>query len=180
VDDVVRSGRLLLIAVIAAPATIVVCLGGSDGCAGRDAQLVGISPPRAAERKPREGDAESSPVPADFRLQLSRTSDRFLSVGHGRGFDAVAWSNDAARTSVDGGGYAQGAMLVEELVARGAPDGGGAEGLLVMEKRADGWRFVAVSPAGDVAGDARAEACAACHRDATRDFVFQTPAPTAR
>jgi len=116
-----------------------------------------------------------SPVPADFRVRLSRMSDRFVSEGHGSQFEAVVWSNDAARTGVDGG-YADGAMLVEELFARGVPDGGGAEGLLVIEKRAEGWRFAAVGPEGSAVSDVRVEPCVTCHRDAARDFVFPTPA----
>ena len=89
-DDVVRSGRLFLILAAAASNAAV------SGCGGRDAGPVGISPPRAAERASRPGADSTSPVPSDFRTRLSRTSDRFLSEGHGDGFDAVVWSNDAA------------------------------------------------------------------------------------
>jgi Cytochrome P460 len=175
VDDVVRSGRLFLTVAAAAAAA---SLGGNSGCGGRDAGPVGISTPRAAERVPRSGATDPSPVPADFRARLSRVSDRFLSEGHGDGFDAVVWSNEAARAEADAGGaFADGAMLVEEAIGRDALDGGAAAGLLVMEKRADAWRFVAVGPDGDVVSDARVAPCAQCHRDAPRDFVFRTPNP---
>ena len=117
-------------------------------------------------------------MPPDFRARLARVSDRFLSEGHGDGFDAVVWSNEAARAGADAGGsFPDGAMLVEEALARGAIDAGAAAGLLVMEKRAEGWRFVAVGPDGEVVSDARVAPCATCHRDAPRDYVFRTPAP---
>lgn len=180
-DDVVRSGRLVLTLVLAATAPLIACLVGSGGCGGPAVDLVGISSPRAAERvPPRAANDAMSPVPADFRVRLSRVSDRFLSEGHGSGFEAMVWSNEAARAGVDGGGYADGAMLVEELVARGASDGGGAEGLLVMEKHAEGWRFAAVGPDGDAVGDARVEPCTTCHREAPRDFVFPTQGAASR
>jgi hypothetical protein len=175
VDDVVRSRRLVLTLALATPAPILACLAGSGGCAGRGDDLVGVSSPRAPERPPPGASDAMSPVPADFRVRLSRISDRFVSEGHGSRFEAVVWSNDAARACVDGG-YADGAMLVEELFARGALDGGGTAGLLVLEKRAEGWRFVAVGPEGNAVSDVRVEPCAACHRDAPRDFVFPMPA----
>ncbi len=106
-------------------------------------------------------------------------SDRFLSQGHADRFDAVVWANDAARAARDGlegrGDFADGSQLVEEALGRAAADGG-AVGLLVMEKREGTWRFVAMGPDGEVVDDARVAACAACHRDAPRDFVFPTPA----
>jgi hypothetical protein len=179
--------RTALALALAVPAPVALLLGvvagaGGGGCGARDAELVGISPPRAAERATVRGAPDSiSPVPADFRARLSRVSDRFVSGGHGDGFDAVVWSNEAARSGVDAaGGFADGAMLVEELLGRGAADGGSGEGLLVMEKRVEGWRFVAVGPDGEVVADARVGACAECHRDAPRDFVFQTPSQAAR
>jgi hypothetical protein len=172
-----RTAALVL--ALATPAPFAVLAGG--GCGARDADLVGISPPRAAERAALHATDAASPLPADFRAHLSHVSDRFLSEGHGNGFDAVVWSNQAGRAGLDDGDYADGAMLVEELFRRGASDGGDAEGLLVMEKRGDGWRFVAVGPDGDVAADARGAACAECHREAPRDFVFRTPtAPVPR
>lgn len=171
-----RTAALVLM--LAMPGPFALLAGG--GCGGRDAQLVGISPPRAAERAALHATDAASPVPTDFRAHLSRVSDRFLSEGHGNGFDAVVWSNQAGRAGLDDGGFADGAMLVEELVGRGASDGGDADGLLVMEKRGDGWRFVAVGPDGDVAGDARVATCAECHREAPRDFVFRIPAPVPR
>lgn len=175
-DDVVRSGRLVLTFALVVPAPFLACLGASGGCAGRGGDLVGISSPRATERPSTQRASDAmSPVPADFRVQLSRLSGRFLSEGHGSEFEAVLWANEAAQAGVEGGDYADGAMLVEELFARGAPDGGGAEGLLVLQKQAEGWRFAAVGPDGDAVGDARVDPCAACHRDAPREFVFPLP-----
>ncbi len=174
-DDVVRSGRLLLTVAAAAAAGSV---AGSSGCGARDSGLVGISTPRAAERVDSSAPTDASPVPADFRARLSRVSDRFRSEGHGDAFDAVVWSNEAARAGADAGGaFADGAMFVEEALARDALDAGAGVGLLVMEKRADAWRFVTVGADGDVVSDARVAPCADCHRDAPRDFVFRTPGP---
>jgi hypothetical protein len=165
-------------------------MAGSSGCGARDSGLVGISTPRAAERVDGSATTDASPVPADFRARLSRVSERFLSEGHGDAFDAVVWSNEAARAGADAGGaFGDGAMFVEEAIGRDARDAreardaqdaldaGAGVGLLVMEKRADAWRFVAVGPDGDVVRDARVAPCADCHRDAPRDFVFRTPSP---
>ena len=175
-DDVVRSGRLVLTVALVAPVPILACLGAGGGCAGQGNDLVGVSSPRAAEKAAPHGAGDAmSPVPPDFRVRLSRISDRFLSEGHGSEFDAMLWANETARAGGNGGDFAEGAMLVEELFARGAPDGGGTAGLLVLEKRAEGWRFAAVGPDGDAVNDARVEPCAACHRDAPRDFVFAVP-----
>jgi hypothetical protein len=175
VDDLVRSGRLFLSVTLVAAAVAIPAIS----CGARDAGSIGVSPPRAAERAPSRGDADaSSPVPADFRARLSRLSDRFLSQGHGEVFDAVVWANEAAHAGADDGrSYAEGAMFVEEALGRDATDGGADVGLLVMEKRAETWRFFAVDPDGDVASDARVAPCASCHREAPRDFVFRTPSP---
>jgi hypothetical protein len=166
VDDVARSRRLVL-TLAAASAPLLGC--------GRDAGIVGISPPRAAERLPAAGADATSPVPADFRAHLARLSDRFLSQGHGDGFDAIVWANDAARAIPDAGVFADGAMFVEELLGRDEADGGAAQGLLVMEKRADAWHFVAVGPDGTAVGEPRVQPCVECHREAPRDFVFHPP-----
>ncbi len=179
-DDLVRSGRLLLrLGVVVAATTTTTLVGGSSsGCGGHEVGPVGISTPRAAERAPSQPTDAGSPVPADFRAHLSRISDWFLSEGHGEAFDAVVWANDGARAGADAGeGFADGAMLVEETLDRGSLDGGAPLGLLVMEKRAETWRFAAVGPDGEVASSAAVAACAQCHRDAPDDFVFRTPRP---
>ncbi len=172
--------RAALVLALAMPVPFAL-LAGSGGCASHDSDLVGVSPPRAAERTTPKGATDaSSPVPSDFRVRLSRLGDRFVSAGHGGGFDALVWSNEAGRAGVLGAGeFAEGAMLVEELLGRGASDAGDANGLLVMEKRGDGWRFVAVGPDGDVVADARVAACAECHREAPGDFVFRRPGQVA-
>lgn len=142
---------------------------------------VGVSSPRAVERISRASDAatpELSPVPTDFRSHMARVSGRFVSAGHAERFDAVVWANDAARAAWDAAGdMPDGAMLVEEAIERTSGRDGGADrpaGLLVMEKGAGTWRFVAVMPAGEVVSDTRVALCAACHRDAPRDFVFRS------
>jgi hypothetical protein len=83
------------------------------------------------------------------------------------------WANDVARAAWDAAPapMPDGAMLVEEAFAPTA-QGGRALGLLVMEKRAGAWRFVAVGADGEVVDDARVSACASCHREAPRDGVF--------
>lgn len=152
------------------------------GCGGAEVGLVGVSPPRAVEPATAlDAGAEETqaPVAADFRAHLSRVSDRFLSRGHADRFDGVVWaSEEAAVAAASGGDFADGARFVEEAFGRDVTDGGAA-GLLAMEKRAGVWHFAAVGPDGDVAGDARTGACAACHREAPHDFVFATPAPSA-
>ena len=151
---------------------------GTVSCGGREGTLVGVSPPRAAERAPGMADAATAApwtAASDFRSRLSRLSDRFVSRGHAERFDAIVWGDDASRTAGDAGGdFAEGTMFVEEALLPGA-DGGGL-GLLMMEKRDGTWRFAAVSPEGEMASDSRGPPCADCHREAPRDFVFRTPA----
>jgi hypothetical protein len=70
------------------------------------------------------------------------------------------------------GDLPEGAIFVEEALQRAA-QGDNEAGLLVMEKRGGAWHFVAVGrPDGEVVDDARVAPCAACHREAPRDFVF--------
>jgi hypothetical protein len=149
---------------------------------------VGVSSPHAEtsapSAKPVDAAAETpSPVAADFREHLARLTERAVSRGHAERFDGVVWANDVARAAWDAPGAApDGAMLVEETIERTAK-GDRAAGLLVMEKRAEGWRFVVVDAGGHVVEWTRVEACAACHRDEPRDFVFHldgaAPAPAA-
>jgi hypothetical protein len=118
---------------------------------------------------------------ADPLAHLARASDRFLSLGHAERFDAVLWANDLARQGPPDAGdagleFAEGAIFVEEAIDRTGADGGVA-GLLSMEKRGGVWRFTALQPGGELVADARTAACATCHRDAPRDFVFRTPPP---
>ena len=178
-DDVARSRRLLLIGVLAAAAV---------ACGAGEAGPVGVSPPRAVERSARSSDGGADPSSDIDGLvfhasHLSRLSERFLSQGHAERFDAVVWANDAARQTGSGDSradsgsdFADGAMFVEEAIDRAAADGGVA-GLLTMEKRAGAWRFSAIEPDGQVLTEPRTAACAACHREAPRDFAFRTPPP---
>jgi hypothetical protein len=176
VDDVFRGGRLLL-------ALVVV-----GGCRAEPGAAVGVSSPRAVTEppSPRTVDASvaiPSPVAADFRDHMTRVSERGVSHGHADRFDGVVWTNAAAHTGWEGPGQMpDGAVLVEETIEK-TVKGDRAAGLLVMEKHAEGWRFVVVDAGGHVVEWTRVEACAACHRDAPRDFVFHldgaAPAPAA-
>jgi hypothetical protein len=136
--------------------------------------IVGVSPPRALEQTVTATDAgpvEPSPVQADFRSTMTQVGDRFLSQGHAERFDGVVWANAAARAHWDAPGEMPvGAMLVEEAIVReGRSDRPG--GLLVMENRETGWRFVVVTAEGDVVSGARLAPCETCHREA-RGGVF--------
>ncbi len=146
-------------------------------CGGREGPPVGISPPRATERGPGGPDAAAGPpwiAPDDFRARLSPISERFLSRGHAERFDAIIWADKPSGTADAGSAFAEGAMFVEETIARGVADGGGS-GLLMMEKRSGTWRFAAVSTEGDITSDSRVAPCAECHKEAPRDFVFRVP-----
>ena len=78
---------------------------------------------------------------------------------------------------MDAGRFAEGALFVEELLGRDPSGQGAAQGLLVMEKRADTWHFVAVGPDSTAVSDPRVQPCVECHREAPQDFVFRTPGP---
>ncbi|HXX69806.1 MAG TPA: hypothetical protein VEK07_21680 [Polyangiaceae bacterium] len=96
---------------------------------------------------------------------MTRIAGPFLSRGHGERFDAIVWTNDAARPMVEGrGGGADGAILVEEAIVHDIR-GDEAAGLLVMQQRG-GWQFMAIEPDGTVVSDGRVAACAACHGQA--------------
>jgi hypothetical protein len=117
---------------------------------------------------------------------LGQVSERRLSRGHGERFDAVVWANEVARAALEAPAreFPEGARLVEEAIAR-VPHEGAPMGLLIMEKGPSGWQFSATGPSGEPADDAGVAACAECHREAPRDFVFsaglreraRTPAP---
>ena len=148
------------------------------GCQVEPGAPVGVSSPRSGVEVtgPRAVDAAApvvpSPVAADFRAHMARVSERSVSRGHAERFDGVVWTNDVARAVWDGSAdMPDGALLVEETIER-TGKGDRAAGLLVMEKRAGAWRFVVVDAGGHVVEWTRAEACAACHEDAPRDFVF--------
>jgi hypothetical protein len=159
---------------------LAVAVATGIACAGPRLEGIGVSPPRAAERGARANasDADLSPVAGDFRAHLAKISDRFVSQGHASRFDAIVWANEAARTEPAGaGGWAlpDGAIFVEEAIARGEADAG-TLGLLVMEKRGAAWRFASVGADGKAVEDPRQASCVACHREAPQDFVFR-PGP---
>ena len=131
------------------------------------------------------GAVEPSPVKDDFRSTMTQVGDRFLSEGHAERFDGVVWASSAARARWDAPGQMPvGALLVEEAIVReGRSDRPG--GLLVMEKRDAGWRFVVVTAERDVVSGARLAPCETCHREASggvfalaRDAGLETPKET--
>jgi hypothetical protein len=149
-------------------------------CHDTPAAVVGVSPPRAPDLSvtaPDAGVPEPSPVPDDFRSTMTQVGGRFLSRGHAQRFDAVVWANAAADKSWDSlGEMPVGAMLIEEAIVReGGSDRPG--GLLVMERREAGWRFVVVTAEGEVQSGARLTLCETCHREASGDvFVLSREA----
>jgi len=139
---------------------------------------VGISSPRAVSDSTHGTFADASagaasPVAADFRSHMTRISERNVSHGHADRFDGVVWANDLARAAWEpAGDMPDGAVLVEEAIERTAK-GDRPAGLLVMEKHAAAWRFVLVDDHNHIVDGAREAACASCHTDAPRDFVFR-------
>ena len=129
VDDVVRSRRLFLSA-RRRRRRCRALVSGEQRLRRSRRRPVGISPPRAAERvDPRSGDGRD--VSRAGRLPGAPVAgERAIPLGGSRGrFDAVVWANEAARAGADaGGGFADGAMLVEEALDRGALDAGAAAG----------------------------------------------------
>lgn len=106
---------------------------------------------------------------------MTRVAELRPSHGHAERFDAVLWVNDAARSAWEDLGEApDGAVLVEQLSEPGALGVRGA-GRLVMAKSGGAWRFSATDEKGALAEEARTAACAVCHREAPRDFVFVFP-----
>jgi hypothetical protein len=166
VDDVVRGRRLVL--------ALVAVLGcHADGGTPVGRSTVEVARPAGTYPVDAGPAPEPSPVPPDFREHMARVSERGPSHGHADRFDAIVWANDVARAAWDGAGdLPAGSMLVEEAIER-TSKGDRAAGLLVMDKRGETWRFVVVDALGRVARDSQEKACAACHRDAPRDFVFR-------
>jgi hypothetical protein len=127
---------------------------------------------QGAGAPPTAPSGESATLPADFRDHMVRVTARMVSRGHAERFDAVVWANEAARTAwVAATDMPEGALLVEEAVER-VRGTDRTTALLVMEKRAGTWRFVLADAAGH-AQPATDAVCAACHREAPRDFVFR-------
>jgi hypothetical protein len=164
VDRVARSGRLLL------SATLVACAAKGTG------EVIGVSPPRGSPASgssaaPDAGARRAPPVARDFRERMVRLGELRVSRGHGERYGAVVWANDVARATWDAAvaPLPDGSVLVEEATDHAADR---PAGLFVMEKREGTWQFSAVGADGDVADGARTARCAACHRDAPRDFVF--------
>lgn len=104
---------------------------------------------------------------------MTKVAGPFLSRGHGERFDAIVWSNEAARPMALGRGEgAEGALLIEQAMVHDLR-GEEAAGLLVMQRR-NGWRFVAIDPDGSVVSDERVRACPLCHAEAPHS-VFPVP-----
>jgi hypothetical protein len=164
---------------IAAKSLGAVALVLVGACGAEAGAPVGVSPFRTVmdATTPRGIDAGApvlaSPVAADFRSHMARVSERGVSCGHAERFDAVVWANDGAQGAWNGSGdMPDGAILVEEAIER-TVRGDRPAGLLVMEKHGETWRFVLVEADGHVVPGAQAAACASCHADAPRDFVFR-------
>ena len=143
-------------------------------CRGQAMEAVGMSSPKAVPSSVVDAGVVVPPIlPADFGDHMTRLLPRQVSEGHGEKYDAIVWASDGARDAWQSGAdMPDGAMLVEELVERAAR-GDRPGGVLVMEKRGAAWRFVAASPSGEVADDARVSRCATCHAEAPRDDVFR-------
>jgi hypothetical protein len=169
VDTLFRGRRLVLAAAVGAAV---------GGCRAEPGAPVGISAPRAVADSTRGTFADASagaasPVTADFRSHMTRVSERIVSHGHADRFDGVVWANDVARAAWEPtGDMPDGAVLVEEAIER-TPKGDRPAGLLVMVKHGTMWRFHLVDEHNHVVDGAREAACASCHTDAPRDFVFR-------
>ena len=138
--------------------------------------MVGISPPRAAERAPGSAAADGGVARARRLSRASLAPGRPLPVGGPRGWLRRRGLVQRGRRAPDR--TAAGPSPTARCSSRrrsGAATAARPVGLLVMEKRAESWRFVAVGPDGEVVSDARVAPCAECHRDAPRDFVFRRP-----
>jgi hypothetical protein len=151
------------------------------GCRAAPMAPVGASTPHPSPEATaaRAADAAADlpvAVPADFRRHLLQVGARTLSRGHAERFDAIVWVNEASRRAWDeGADMPDGALLLEEAIER--VDGQDrTTALLVMEKHAGTWRFTMADEHGQATIAASETACAGCHRDAPRDFVFRTDA----
>lgn len=146
--------------------------------------LVGTSSV-AASATTRAADA-ATPVaavlPADFRASFAKLGRaRFMSRGHlDDRFAVDVYGNAAAQAAFksDTTPFAPGAMLVKEQFDR-TVTGDRPAGILAMEKREAGfdpangdWRWIVLSPRGELVREGKIEKCAGCHRDSKHDFVF--------
>jgi hypothetical protein len=162
-DPLARHRHLFLIAALAA------------GCGGQKLATVGVSPPRAPEHGGEIADSAPPepppPVARDFRVHMTRLTDRFLSHGHADRFDATIWASEVV--AADGGAegdFADGTVFVEEGVVRDTR-GDRSAGLLVMTKENGTFRFDAVDPEGRTASRERVATCVICHGEA-QGLVF--------
>jgi hypothetical protein len=185
VDDVVRGGRLLLSLAPSVAASLV--LGAVvAACGGQEMGPVGIStpsPPPLESAKPAAPPPMPTAIPRDFRVHFAKLNHaRFASQGHlVDRFWVDVYANDAGRALYDGKAASApvGAMLVKDSFEHKV-DGETQGPVFVMEKKEKGydpdhgdWRWMVVTAKGEVAGDGKLQACAACHDDAPRDHVFR-------
>lgn len=188
-DAVVRSRRLVLIAVAALAVTTSVAAGG---CGARPpAEPVGESSRPAGgggARDPKDAGAldGAAALPSDYRSTFTKlTRARFVSMGHAAGrWDVEVWANEPAQKALAARSrdVAVGAIVVAEHFERSGATGGssGAAGpVMVMEKRVKGyspehgdWRYAVVGSAGQLVKDGVVDACAGCHDDAPMDGLF--------
>lgn len=183
-DAVARSRRLFLIpqaALAAAAALGFACERPAEspvGVSSAQRPHGAVAPDAGAAPAKRE----LAILPQDFRTQYAKLSSaRFASV-HGLVglYEAEVYANDAAKGAfpLQNGTFPQGAVLVAEHWERGAtPPKAGPT--MAMEKMAPGfdpehgdWRFVSVTPEGDIAADGKPDGCVLCHDEAPHDHVF--------
>jgi hypothetical protein len=153
-------------------------------CGPRDAApLVGTSSARGEERA-HAPDAAAPPtapaIPRDFRTTFTKASrSRFVSRGHLQDrFTVDVYMNATAASAFTGtAAFPPGAMLVKEQFDRAT---GAPAGALAMEKREPGydvdasdWRWIAIGTRGELLREGKIDACAACHRESSHDFVFR-------
>ncbi len=186
-DVVARGRRLFLRSALAlvAPALAWSCDRPPESPAGVSAG--GARPGARAA-----ADASVIPIraldllPNDFRTRYGKLSSaRFVSAGHAAGrFEVEVYANEPARQTYGRhtGTFPVGAILVKEHFERTA-DAVAPGPLMAMQKMPSGfdaehgdWRYVVVSPEGEVLSDGKPEGCVLCHDDAPHDRVFRIEA----
>lgn len=121
-------------------------------------------------------------MPKDFRTRYAKLSaTRFVSAGHASGrFEVEVYANELGQVGMGKrtGDFARGAVFVKEHWER-APEGSKPGPLMAMEKMPPGfdtehgdWRYVVVSPEGELLSDGKPDGCVLCHDDAPHDRIF--------
>ena len=160
-DVLARRRRLVLIFLAACAPKAGAPVGVSENRPVTHASSVAVAPPASVP----------NPIPADFRSKMTKIGARFASQGHFVGrYDAQIWASaDALDPWNQSASFPDGARLIEEHLERGSDRVGP---LMMMERRANAWRWTMVASDGRVILDGDANACATCHGEAPRDSVF--------